>query len=134
MGFGRPLVDGLDFVASCEWVFGDEAFGLFVAFGDESIEFGLLDAPLTTSADLDGPQITGTDQCVRLRSGDVQHFRDIGKGEKARNHPQSLTLPALSDRAYPFRVDACAAWWTLWTIPSAPGNAWASSSFAVVVG
>lgn len=61
----------------------DERRRLVVEAGDVGLELLGLDPPLPAPADLDGRQVAGTDEGVRLRGRDAQQLGDVREGEEA---------------------------------------------------
>ena len=57
--------------------------GLLVRPGDEVLELGPLDAPLTASADFEGGEVAAADQGDDLGVGRRQFLGDLADGEEA---------------------------------------------------
>src|SRR5699024_11088806 len=60
----------------------DPRTGLLVHPLDVALELRRLDAPLEPPADLDRGELTGADESVGLRRGDVQHLHHVGEREE----------------------------------------------------
>jgi len=60
--------------------------GLRVHPLDVGLQLLGLDPPLSPAADLDGRQVTGTDQGIGLGCGDVEHLRNVAELKETRRH------------------------------------------------
>lgn len=85
-----------------EWVRVGEIPGLLVGPGDVVLERILLNAPLSSAADLDRREFFASDEGIDLRTGDVEHFGNICEGQEAlfSGHIHNFATGSMSFRPF----------------------------------
>lgn len=85
-----------------EWVRVGEIPSLLVGLRDVVLKRVLLDPPLPSTADLDRGEFFASYESVDLRTGDVEHFGNICKGQETLfgGHIHNFATECMSFRSF----------------------------------